>query len=79
MMANETSTRVTILTSSYRIKGNIDLLPGSRLTDYMAGAKQFIAVTSAEVYELEIGGQRLMAVPFLNVSIQHIQVIAPEG
>jgi len=78
-MANETSTRVTILTSSYRIKGNIDLLPGSRLTDYMAGAKQFIAVTGAEVYELEIGGQRLMAVPFLNVSIQHIQVIAPEG
>ncbi len=78
-MANEASTRVTILTSSYRIKGNIDLLPGSRLTDYMAGAKHFIAVTNAEVYELEIGGQRLMAVPFLNVSTEHIQIIAPEG
>ena len=78
-MANETSTRVTILTSSYRIKGNIDLLPGARLTDYMAAARHFIAVTNAEVYELEIGGQRLMAVPFLNVSIEHIQVIAPDS
>ena len=78
-MANEASTRVTILTSSYRIKGNIDLLPGSRLTDYMAEAKDFIALTNAEVYELEIGGRQLMSMPFLDVSVSHIQVIAPES
>ena len=70
-------TKVTIFTSSYRIKGYIDLLPGARVTDYMTEAKDFIAITDAEVWELEIGGRQLMAAPFLNVSRQHIQVIVP--
>ena len=73
----ETRTKVTIFTASYRIKGYIDLLPGSRVTDFMTGAKEFIAVTDAEVWELEVGGRQLMAVPFLDVSRAHIQVIAP--
>ena len=76
-MAEEARTKVTILTASYRIKGYIDLLPGSRVTDYMTGAKEFIAVTDAEVWELEVGGRQLLATPFLNVSRDHIQVIAP--
>ena len=77
MAADESRTRVTIFTGSYRIKGYIDLLPGSRVTDYMTGAKEFIAVTDAEVFELEIGGRQLMSAPFINVSREHIQVIAP--
>ena len=77
MAAQETGTKVTIFTGSYRIKGYIDLLPGARVTDYMAEAKEFIAVTQAEVWELEVGGRQLMAAPFLNVSRDHIQVIAP--
>jgi hypothetical protein len=77
MAAQETGTKVTIFTGSYRIKGYIDLLPGARVTDYMAEAKEFIAVTHAEVWELEVGGRQLMAAPFLNVSRDHIQVIAP--
>ena len=76
-MAEEARTKVTILTDAYRIKGYIDLLPGSRVTDYMTGAKDFIAVTEAEVWELEVGGRQLLAAPFLNVSRDHIQVIAP--
>ncbi len=70
-------TKVTIFTSSYRIKGYIDLLPGARVTDYMTGSKEFIAITDAEVFELEIGGRQLMSAPFINVSREHIQVIAP--
>ena len=77
MPAEETRTKVTIFTGSYRIKGYIDLLPGSRVTDYMTEAKPFIAVTDAEVWELEVGGRQLMSTPFLNVSRDHIQVIAP--
>ena len=76
-MAEETRTKVTIFTATYRIKGYIDLLPGSRVTDFMTGAKEFIAVTNAEVWELEVGGRQLMSVPFLDVSKDHIQVIAP--
>ena len=77
MPAEETRTKVTIFTGSYRIKGYIDLIPGARVTDYMAEAKQFIAVTDAEVWELEVGGRQLMSVSFLDVSRDHIQVIAP--
>jgi hypothetical protein len=77
MPADETRTKVTIFTGSYRIKGYIDLLPGSRVTDYMTGSKEFIAVTDAEVFELEIGGRQLMSAQFINVSRDHIQVIAP--
>ena len=77
MAADETRTKVTIFTGSYRIKGFIDLLPGSRVTDFMTGSKEFIAVTDAEVFELEIGGRQLMSAQFINVSRDHIQVIAP--
>jgi len=76
-MTSETRTKVTIFTSSYRVKGYIDLLPGARVTDYMTEAKGFIALTDAEVWELEVGGRQLLAAPFLNVSRDHIQVIAP--
>jgi len=77
MPTDETKTKVTIFTGSYRIKGYIDLLPGARMTDYMTEAKGFIAVTEAEVWELEVGGRQLLSAPFLNVSREHIQVIAP--
>lgn len=44
----------------------------------MTGVKDFIAVTQAEVWELEIGGRQLMSAPFLDVNRAHIQVIAPD-
>ena len=47
MPAAETRTKVTIFTGSYRVKGYIDLIPGARITDYMAEAKHFIALTDA--------------------------------
>jgi len=77
MPADGTRTKITIFTGSYRIKGYIDLIPGARVTDYMTEAKPFIAVTDAEVWELEVGGRQLLSAPFLNVSREHIQVIAP--
>jgi uncharacterized protein DUF6812 len=77
-MADETRTRVTILTGSYRIKGFIDLIPGARVTDYMSEARGFIAVTDAEVWELSVGGRQMISAKFLNVSRDHIQVIVPQ-
>ena len=76
-MAEQNRTKVVILTGSYRIKGYIDLVPGARVTDYMVEAKKFIAVTDAEVWET--GERRVLATPFLNVSVDHVQVISPEG
>ena len=73
----ESKTKVTILTGSYRIKGMIDLLPGARLTDYIVEAKSFVAVTNAEVWELSIGGRQVLSAPFIDVSKDHIQIVMP--
>ena len=77
MPMEESRTKVTILTGSYRIKGFIDLLPGSRLTDYIVDAKSFVAVTDAEVWELHLGGRQVLAAAFIDVSRDHIQIVMP--
>jgi len=63
MPVDESKTKVTIFTSSYRIKGFIDLVAGARVTDFMAEAKDFIAVTNAEVWELQPGGRQVASAP----------------
>ena len=73
----ETKTRVVIFTSTYRVKGYIDLVPGARITDFMAESRDFIAVTNAEVWELHPGGRQVESAPFLNVSRDHIEIILP--
>ncbi len=78
MGPNEQRTRVTILTSSFRIKGFIELLPSARVTDYMREAREFIAVTDAEVWDLQLGGRLIVSAPFLDVSRAHIQIITPQ-
>ena len=77
-MATESNgTKVTIFTGSYRIKGYVDLVPGARLTDYMTEAKDFIALTDAEVYEAVLGGLRVLNAPFINISRAHVHIVAP--
>jgi len=73
----EDRTKVTIFTSSYRVRGFIELVPGARITDFMAEARDFIAVTNAEVWELQPGGRQVASAPFLNVSRFHIEIILP--
>jgi hypothetical protein len=74
-MADPNKTRVSILTGTYRVKGYIELTPGARVTDYLVEAKDFIALTDAEVWE--IGDRKIMSAAFLNVSRQHIQIVIP--
>ena len=76
MTTDESRTKVTILTVTFRVTGYIDLLPGARVTDYLVEAKDFIAVTDAEVWEL--GTHHVLSAPFINVSRDHIQIVAPE-
>ncbi len=77
MATDESRTKVTMLTGTYRIKGYIDLLPGARLTDYIVEAKDFVALTNAEVYEAILGGRQVLAAPFINVNRDHIQIVTP--
>lgn len=76
MAEGDTKARVVILAGPYRIKGEIDLLAGARITDYMLDSKAFFAVTHAEVWDLE--GRKIFAAPFLNVSRASVIVIAPD-
>ena len=72
---NENRTRVTFLTSTYRINGYIELVPGARVTDYINDAKSFIAVTDAEVRGPE--GRLMLQVAFLNLSRDQIVIVTP--
>ncbi|MEE4359954.1 MAG: hypothetical protein V2I63_00370 [Pseudomonadales bacterium] len=67
---------VIILTSTYRIRGEVALAEGERITDYVTAARTFIAVTHAQVRTTE--GALLFDAEFLNVHRDHIEVIAPE-
>jgi hypothetical protein len=77
MSEENAKTKVVILTRTYRIKGFIHLTPGARVTDYMIDSKDFMAVTNVEVWDL--GGRLVMNSPFVNVSRDHIEIVAPEG
>jgi len=68
-------TTVLILTDRHRITGRIALLPGARLTDFMCEAKTFIAITVAEVEDLE--GRPVLSSAFLNIHRDHIRLILP--
>lgn len=69
-------TKVIILTRSYRIKGQIHLQPGARVTDFMIDSKNFMALTNVEVWDL--GGRLMLSAPFVNVSRDHVEVITPD-
>jgi hypothetical protein len=67
--------QVVILTRYYRIKGYIAHFSNTRLTDYIVESKSFIAVTNAEV--MDIDGKKIFETPFLNVQRDSIEIIAP--
>lgn len=73
--AGMTRRPVIILTGTYRIRGEIALAPDERVTDYVTSAKNFIAVTAAEVRAED--GRIVFSSEFLNVHRDHIEVIAP--
>ena len=75
-MQREDRTRITILTTTYRIHGEVALTAGARLTDFIVDAKTFIAVANAEV--TTHAGREILRAPFLNVHRDQIEIIVPE-
>ncbi len=74
-MQETETTQVVIVTKNLKIEGGISLYPGSRLTDYMNKAEQFIAVVNARVTDHD--GRELTSESFLNVNLQNIEMIMP--
>ncbi len=68
-------TQVTIFTKSFRIDGDIDLIPGARLTDFMNETKKFMVVTNATLADHT--GKEILSGQFLNLSVENIEIILP--
>jgi len=75
MNEREDKMKVTIFTKNYQVTGVIELFQGARLTDYLAEAGSFIAVTNAEILDKE--NQKKIAASFLNVHRDNIEIIFP--
>ncbi len=71
-----THTSVIVLTKHYRIYGSIDLMPGARLTDYIAAIRSFFAVTQAVVEDIATG-KVVFRGDFVDVNRDNVEVIMP--
>jgi hypothetical protein len=69
-------TQVVILTGKFRIEGEINLIPGARLTDFMNEVNnKFMVVTDALV--TDYGGKEIMRGTFIDVLVSNIEIILP--
>lgn len=71
-----TMMKVVILTHNYRVVGKVYVKKGTRLTDMVCDARQFIAVAAAQVWERQSGNNLLQA-GFINVSRDEVEIILP--
>lgn len=74
--APQGTTKVCIYTDRFIIVGEINMFSDTRLTDYMIGSNDFIAVTNAHVRTLK--DRALFSADFLNVQKNKITIIVPE-
>lgn len=70
-------TKIRIYTDQFMITGDIAMFADTRLTDYIIGAREFIAVTNAESRSLD-GAEVHFKAEFLNVQKARIVMIVPE-
>lgn len=75
MNADKEKKRVMVLTSHYRIIGDIFQTDDVRMTDYMIDAKPFIPISDADVMSHE--GRLIFSTEFMNVHKDTIEIITP--
>jgi hypothetical protein len=68
--------QVTIQTVMHRIHGEVYVRPEARMKDELNQSEQFMAVTNAEVFDLN--GVSLYNSPFLTLNIDHIIWLIPD-
>ncbi len=75
-MSDATHTAVVVLTSEYKITGFIDLMPGSRLTDYITSARSYFAMTDAIVEDVRTG-KAMFRGKFIDINRDSVVMILP--
>lgn len=64
-----------IQTTTHRIRGNVHVRKGERLSDEINQSNLFLAVTSAEIFSLE--GEIVYKSDFLAINREHIVWLMP--
>ena len=75
-MVDNNLTAVVVLTSEYKISGYIDLLPGSRLTDYITSARSYFAITEAVVEDVR-SGKIMFRDKFVDINRDKVVLLLP--
>lgn len=75
-MPEITHTAVVVLTREYKISGFIDLLPGSRLTDYITSARSYFAMTEVLVEDVRTG-KTMFRGKFVDINRDSVVMILP--
>ena len=68
--------RVILLTSTYRLEGDIHVVPGGRLLDEINKEREFIPVTRATIYEIH-SDNPLDTLDFIAVNKSQVVMVAP--
>jgi hypothetical protein len=76
MGTSDETTAVVIYTDTFRIEGRVALVPGARLTDFIRGAPEFVAISDAVVFDRN--DKRLFAAEFIDVGRDVIELIVPK-
>jgi hypothetical protein len=65
-----------IQTITHRIRGNLYLRSGERVSDMLNRAERFLAVTDATLFDA--AGEKISTVDFVAVNTEHIIWLTPE-
>jgi len=77
MRAVKEKVRVIVLTTTYRLEGEMYVVPGGRVLDEINRERDFVPVTNATVYDSD--GEVLDTLEFLAVNKSQIVMVAPMG
>jgi hypothetical protein len=66
---------VILLTTSYRLEGEMHVVPGGRLLDEINKERDFIPITNATVYDST--GETLDTLDFIAVNKSLVVMVAP--
>ena len=67
---------VILMTTTYRLEGEMHVVPGGRLLDEINKERDFIPITNATVYDVS-GEQPLDTLDFIAVNKSLVVMVAP--
>lgn len=75
-MATIRKVKVIVLTTAYRLEGEIQVSEGATLMDELNRAREFIPLHKATLFD-PVGGQALDTLEFIAVNKPQVLMIAP--